>query len=128
MRLLLDTHALLWMLNEPDRLSARAEREILDRDNELFLSIASLWEVTIKVNSGKLTIPGGDIDALLVATRAMKVEVLSIQISHLRALRTLPLHHRDPFDRLLIAQAQAENLTLLTRDARLGSYGIPLAW
>jgi PIN domain nuclease of toxin-antitoxin system len=126
MRVLLDTHVLIWLVEGDKNLSTVARSAIEDEDNSLYLSIASLWEITIKLSLGKLNlqlsvdemvesflIPGG-------------IEILQIETSHLSILRDLPLHHRDPFDRLIIAQAQAEGMTLVSADGIFGMYEVEL--
>lgn len=114
MRLLLDTHVLIWLVEGSENLSIASKQAIEADDNSLYLSIASLWEITIKMSLGKL-----DLDIALnrlindyVVPSGM--EILPIHLNHLLVLRDLPLHHRDPFDRLLISQAQAEDLTVVS--------------
>jgi PIN domain nuclease of toxin-antitoxin system len=126
MRVLLDTHVLIWLVEGDKNLNTVARSTIEDENNSLYLSIASLWEITIKLSLGKLNlqlsvdemvesflIPGG-------------IEILQVETSHLSILRYLPLHHRDPFDRLLIAQAQAEGMTLVSADGIFGMYSVEL--
>ncbi len=122
MRLLLDTHALIWALAEPERLAEPARQAIEDPANEVFVSAASLWEIAIKCGDGKLQVP----DDLERALFAAGFQALDIRFPHVRRLRSLPMHHRDPFDRILVAQAQQEDLHLVTRDGRLPQYGIPV--
>ncbi len=120
MRLLLDTNAVLWLL-AGDRRLGRTAREDVETASALVVSVASLWEIAIKVSLGKLAaLPG-----LPAALRDGGVHRLTIEDEHLRRLAELPWHHRDPFDRLLIAQAQAECLTVLTADDAFDSYAIP---
>ncbi len=120
MRLLLDTNALLWLLAGDPRLGAQARREV-EAAAELVVSAASLWEIAIKVSTGKLAaLPG--LPAVLAEAGVRR---LGIEDEHLRRLESLPWHHRDPFDRLLIAQAQAEALTVLTADPAFGDYAVP---
>ena len=120
MRLLLDTNALLWLLAGDPRLGAQARREV-EAAAELVVSAASLWEIAIKVSIGKLAaLPG--LPAVLAEAGVRR---LGIEDEHLRRLESLPWHHRDPFDRLLIAQAQAEALTVLTADPAFGDYAVP---
>jgi PIN domain nuclease of toxin-antitoxin system len=119
-RLLLDTNALLWLLAGDPRLGAQARREV-EAAAELVVSSASLWEIAIKVSIGKLAaLPG--LPAVLAEAGVRR---LGIEDEHLRRLESLPWHHRDPFDRLLIAQAQAEALTVLTADPAFGDYAVP---
>ena len=120
MRLLLDTHAVLWALAEPEKLSGPARSAIEDARNEVFVSVASGWEIAIKRAHGKLKAP----DDLEAGLRAQGFEPLSISFHHAEQAGALPPHHRDPFDRMLIAQAQAEGLILVTRDTRIPLYGI----
>ena len=120
MRLLLDTNALLWLLAGDPRLGAQARHEV-EAAAELVVSAASLWEIAIKVSIGKLAaLPG--LPAVLAEAGVRR---LGIEDEHLRRLESLPWHHRDPFDRLLIAQAQAEALTVLTADPAFGDYAVP---
>ena len=128
MRLLLDTHTLLWAVNDDPRLSEHARVLLEDTGNDSFLSIASLWEIVIKVTIGKLDL-GSSFDSFVVDKVASKnVTLLSIKEAHLSRLTTLPLHHRDPFDRLIIAQAMEENLTLLSKDERFPAYDVQVLW
>ena len=120
MRYLLDTHALLWALSEPDSLSTAARKAIADPSNLIVVSSALLWECAIKASIGKLDLPDDFFDAIPEAG----YEVMPIRIAHLNIYRTLPLYHRDPFDRMLVAQAMAEGLTLISRDAEIARYQV----
>jgi PIN domain nuclease of toxin-antitoxin system len=124
---LLDTHALLWFIQGDPQLSNRARGIITTDSNQLHLSVASLWEMTIKLNIGKLTI-GHTIDDIYVLLKQLNIEVLPIAQSDLEQYLTLPLHHRDPFDRLLIAQAISQNLALVSADNAFGAYSIQQLW
>ena len=124
MRLLLDTHALLWSLADDPRLGANARALISDPANDVLVSIACLWEIAIKVRLGKLD---ADLDEIDSAIDAQGFDRLDIALPHLRALATLPLHHRDPFDHLLIAQAQSEQLIFVTNDRHASLYPIAVA-
>ena len=120
MRLLLDSHALLWSLEAPEQLRPEARDAIRDPSNEVFVSAASVWELAIKQANGRLEISGD-----LVATiEASRFEPLPITQQHSLAAGTLPPHHRDPFDRMLIAQAAIEGLTIVTRYTRFEQYGV----
>ena len=119
MRLLLDTHVALWWLAGAD-ISPTASAAIADPSSEVYVSAASVWEVEIKAAIGRLTIDGEFADAL----RAEQVVPLSITWPHAVEAGRLPAHHRDPFDRMLVAQARIEGLTLVTRDERLGAYDV----
>ncbi len=124
MRLLLDTHVALWSLGEPTRLSADARTAIVDADSDVFASAVSLWEIAIKRKLGKLQAPD-DVPERLASKGYTD---LVVTCAHGWAAGALPLHHRDPFDRLLIAQAQLEGLVLVTADRRLAAYGVATLW
>jgi PIN domain nuclease of toxin-antitoxin system len=124
---LLDTHTLLWFIQGDPQLSDRARGIITTDTNQLYLSVASLWEITIKLNIGKLTI-GHTINEIYRLLKQLNIEVLSIGQSDLEQYLTLPLHHRDPFDRLLIAQAIAQELTLVSADNAFGAYSVQQLW
>src|SRR5713226_708360 len=124
MRLLLDTHVLLWWREAARPLSRRAHAEIADGGNEIVVSIASLWEITIKRSLGKLAFPD-DLEAVLEEERFL---LLPISFLHLRSLDGLPHLHRDPFDRLLIAQSLTEQLPIISNDRALAAYGATLIW
>ena len=128
MRILVDTHCWLWMSASPERFSARAHAMVADLSNELFLSAASAWEIATKAALGKLTLPVPA--AEYVESRLKLTRAVPLPITHQHALRTaeLPTYHRDPFDRLLIAQAQIEHLRVLTADAQLELYDVELIW
>ena len=120
MQLLLDTHALLWWLRGDDALGAAAREAIADEDNLIFVSAAATLEVAIKRSLGKLEAPA-DVDRWAADEG---FEELPIAVAHAVASAELPPHHRDPFDRLLIAQAREENLTLVTADAQIRRYDV----
>ena len=122
MNLLLDTHVLLWWLDDNPTLSAAARSAIADGQNLVFVSAAVIWEIRIKHALGKLAIPRNFRNVL----DRQPFETLDITADHAHAVGNLPAHHRDPFDRMLIAQAKTEGLTLVTRDARLKQYRISL--
>lgn len=121
MRLLLDTHTLLWWLSDDPTLSQVARSAIARPDADVAISAASAWEVSIKSALGKLTAPG-DLEAQLHRHRFSS---LPITIRHALVAGSLPRHHDDPFDRMLVAQARIERMTLVTRDPRIGLYGVP---
>lgn len=127
MNLLLDTHAFIWFFNGDDKLGPTARNLIEDPSNTCWLSIASLWEISIKTSIGKLALRGKlvEVEGFMAAGA---IRLLPIYFEHLLRLQHLPFHHRDPFDRLLIAQAFTENLTLLSRDTVFPQYGISLNW
>lgn len=122
MKLLPDTHVLLWWLDDPLRLSEAARDRISDPENEVLVSAVSCWEIAIKRSLGKLKAPD---DLSDVINQCGFVE-LTISIFHSLKTETLPLHHRDPFDRMLIAQALCESATLVSHDRLFEQYGIPL--
>ena len=124
MNLLLDVHALLWWLEDHKSLSAKARRAIRNGRNTVFVSAATAWEISIKQTLGKLQAPD-DLEDALIANR---FHPLPIAINHAIAAGKLPRHHDDPFDRMLVAQAQANRLTLITHDARISLYDVPILW
>lgn len=121
MSLLLDTHVLLWWLAGSSRLSQTA-RETIGASGAVYVSAATAWEIAIKVSQGKLEFPA-DIEEELLRNQ---FQPLNVSIRHAVAAAALPLHHRDPFDRMLIAQARLESLTLVTGDAKLEAYDAPM--
>ena len=128
MRLLLDTHAFLWFISGNDRLSNQARNLIEDPRDERLVSAVRLWEIAIKVGIGKLTLtePFGPFISRELQTNAMAI--LPVKLDHLAKLLELPLHHRDPFDRLLAAQALAEQSVCVSLDHTFDTYGVPRQW
>jgi len=122
MNLLLDTHVLLWWLDDNPGLSRRARTVIADGNNLVFVSAAVIWEIQIKHALGKLKIPKSFRNVL----DQQGFELLDITVEHAYAVGKLPLYHRDPFDRILMAQAKLENMILVSRDKRIKKYKIPL--
>ena len=118
MRILIDTHILLWCLEDSPKLTAAARRLIEDPDNEIYVSKATAWEIEIKRMLGKLTIADDFVERIEEG-----FSWLSIELRHIKELRTLPSIHRDPFDRMLVAQAKCELMTLLSHDDTLPQYG-----
>ena len=128
MRILLDTQCFLWMNANPERLSRRARRLLTDVDNDLLLSAASAWEIAIKAALGKLRLPEPVPE--YVTSRMSNGAVQGLAIEHAHALRvaTLPRHHTDPFDHLLIAQAEIEDMAILTSDRHFSRYDVRVLW
>lgn len=126
MRLLLDTHVWLWMISADDRLSAESRSLLQDPQTDVYLSVAAVWEIGIKHAAGKLRYSGSPSVQVPIHIQRSGVAILQIEVQHALAAAALPMHHRDPFDRLMIAQAQAEELTLATADQRLGAYDVSL--
>jgi PIN domain nuclease of toxin-antitoxin system len=128
MRLLLDTHSFLWFIDGSSQLSTRARQLIEDMANERFLSVASLWEIAIKTSVGKLSL-GQPFAALIPHQLSINgIALLGITIRHATAVADLPLHHRDPFDRMLAAQAQVEQLLIVSGDPAFDAYGVTRLW
>jgi PIN domain nuclease of toxin-antitoxin system len=127
-KLLLDTHAWLWMVAEPERFSDAARALLEDLENELLLSAACSWEVALKYALGKISLPAPP--ALYVPAQIERTGVVPLPVEHAHALRVaeLPLHHRDPFDRILVAQAQLEDAAVLTRDRGFAAYDVAIHW
>jgi PIN domain nuclease of toxin-antitoxin system len=128
LRLLLDTHVFLWWNLGDAQLSRRASRLLAEPANTLILSVASAWEIAIKAQSGKLRLP--EDASTYVPTRAAYygMEILPIHLQHALALQSLPLLHRDPFDRILIVQSQIENVAILTADPAIRRYAVESIW
>ncbi|MHB8766939.1 MAG: type II toxin-antitoxin system VapC family toxin [Deferrisomatales bacterium] len=128
MKLLLDTHAFLWWVADDPRLVASARALVADPDNELFLSAASGWEISIKCRIAKLSLaeaPGVFVPRHL---RANAVQPLPVRMEHALRVSSLPLLHRDPFDRLLVAQSQVERIPLVTGDPLVAQYPVDVRW
>ena len=121
MRLLVDTHVLLWAIAEPDKLPAVARSMLEASDNEVLFSAVSVWELAIKLQIGRLSLPV-ELEEITRAAGQMGFAELPVSAAHAAGVRHLPSHHRDPFDRLLIAQALHERARLLTADPTLGRY------
>lgn len=128
MKVLVDAHALLWALYEPENLPARAAELIADPRNELLVSLATVWELANKAAVHRLLLVGSSTERMLERIEQLGVTFLPITKSEILAAANLPKHHRDPFDRMLIAQAQAHSLHLLTNDAEINLYGVPILW
>lgn len=128
MRVLVDTHTWLWMLASPDRLPARAREVVDDPRTEVLLSAASAWEIAIKYQLGKLPLP--EVPATYVPSRLPASGCTGLAVEHAHVLRTglLPLHHRDPFDRLLVAQAQVLGTPLVSGDRAFAAYDVEVLW
>ncbi|MBV9468465.1 MAG: type II toxin-antitoxin system VapC family toxin [Abitibacteriaceae bacterium] len=128
MKYLLDTHSLIWFIEGNLQLSVHARQVIDNEGNELFISIASLWEMAIKFSISKLDL-GQPFESLFPAQlEHNSIEILGITVEHLKAVCNLPFYHRDPFDRLIIAQAQVEQLPIISLDKIFDSYGVKREW
>jgi PIN domain nuclease of toxin-antitoxin system len=127
MKALLDTHTFLWAIAQQDKLSIRAQ-QIYTGPNDLLLSVASIWEAMIKTKAGKLHLPEPAGPYLVKELVKNRIEVLPIKLDHVLRIEVLPAHHRDPFDRIMIAQSLEENLPIITSDAMFTSYGVEVIW
>ncbi len=128
MRLLLDSHAFIWAATLDERLSPKAKALLLDEGNDLFLSAASIWEMAIKTSLGKLVVTQPLEQTINEQIQINGLQVLNVEVAHALAVASLPWHHRDPFDRLLICQCRLERLTLLSRDSVMDAYGVERVW
>jgi len=128
MNLLLDSHSFVWWRDEPRKLSPTAFAEISNLNNDVFLSVVTVWELQIKIALNKFTIKGGLENAIKDEQQNNGFQILPVQLSHALHLENLPLHHKDPFDRLLISQAIVENMTLVSVDANFAKYQVNLLW
>lgn len=125
--LLLDTQAFLWIRTDHPGLPDRARRAFSDPDSLVHLSLVSVWELAIKVSIGKLKIKGRLRD-LVDSAPALGIQLLQIGVDHVLAVEKMPFHHRDPFDRLILAQARSEKMAILSGDAAFDAYGVHRVW
>ena len=128
MRVLLDTHTLIWAVDAPSRLTPVATLTLQDPANELLVSVATVWEVSIKTGSGKLTLSGAYRQWMTKALADLGAVLLPVTVEYADVQAGLPFHHRDPFDRLLIAQSLTENVPLVSADAQFDAYGVTRIW
>ena len=128
MNFIADTHAFLWFVTDAPQLSARAKTLFESPDNGRLLSLASVWEIAIKASLGKLSFEQPLEQFLPQQITLNRIQLLDISMAHTLRVATLPLHHRDPFDRMLVAQALSENLSVLSNDTALDAYGIKRLW
>ncbi|PKM10657.1 MAG: PIN domain nuclease [Gammaproteobacteria bacterium HGW-Gammaproteobacteria-3] len=128
MKLLLDTHVFLWLRTAPGKIPEQVLAYYQDMDTDVFLSMASLWEMQIKHQLGKLELelPLSELVELQCLNNGL--QILNIEPAHIYQLQTLPFHHNDPFDRMILAQAQVENLQLVSADSAFDLYGIDVLW
>jgi PIN domain nuclease of toxin-antitoxin system len=127
-RLLLDTHTLLWFLAGDSKLSGTARALVEDDGNDILVSVGTLWEIAIKVSLGKLGMSRPFEEVFPAQLDANEILVLPISTTHLQRVVSLPFHHRDPFDRLLAAQAMSEEVPLVSRDPAFDAYGLQRLW
>ena len=128
MKLMLNTHTFLWFIEGNVNLSSTARNLIEDLGNQRFLSVASLWEMSIKISIGKLELAITFVELVERQVYGNAIELLEIQPGHLDRLAQLPFHHKDPFDRLIIAQSLAKHLTVVTKDTAFGNYPVTILW
>jgi PIN domain nuclease of toxin-antitoxin system len=128
MKVLLDTNVFIWLNDAPHRVREQVMTVVANPDNDLFLSLTSIWEMQIKIQLGKLELSDALPDILRTQQVDNNLQILTINLSHIWALGNLPYHHRDPFDRLLIAQAQIEGMTLVSADGVFDLYEVDLLW
>ena len=128
MKVLLDTHVFLWWITDDPRLSPLAREIIADGTNRIYFSAASGWEIAIKAKLGRLKLPGNPERFVPEQLKLNAIEALPVQLSHALHVHKLPDHHRDPFDRLLIAQAQLEKMPILTADPQISRYSVEVIW
>jgi len=128
MKLLLDTHTFLWLDNEPEKLSSQMRTTFQDRTNSILLSVVSIWEMQIKHQLGKLRLDLPISEMVESQQRVNDIEVINITFAHVLRLDELPVYHRDPFDRLLIAQANSEDAILVSKDPKFSRYSVNVLW
>ena len=128
MKVLVDTHAILWWLAGDERLSKRARKILQDPENKRWVSIASLWEIAIKMSSGRLPAEGLTLGTIAGLLKSQQFAILPVRLEDLLRLELLPWLHRDPFDRLIVAQALEEGISLLTADGVMSHYPVQTIW
>ncbi len=128
MKLLLDTHTFIWWDTNPQQLSPHALALCRNPENQLILSVVSIWEMVIKIQIGKLQFARPLAEMIADQQKTNRMILLSVDPAHVFAVASLPLHHKDPFDRLLIAQASVEGIALLSRDTQFSNYKIQVEW
>lgn len=127
MRLLLDTHTIIWFFESDSKLSSTAKSLIVNPDNQNYFSVASIWEIVIKQNLGKLNL-SKPLDQILNHIKKNGIEIINIEAQHALNVADLPLHHRDPFDRLIIAQSLSLGYTIVSKDNKFDLYSIDRVW
>jgi PIN domain nuclease of toxin-antitoxin system len=128
MNLLADTHVFIWSFSDPKKLPSAVATEFRNPANQIFLSVASVWEMQIKITLGKM-IFNDTLENIIIEQQTVNgIQILPVQLSHALYLENLPYHHKDPFDRLLISQAIVENMTLISGDSIFSLYAINLLW
>ncbi len=129
MKVLLDTHVFLWWITDDPQLSPRARRVVGASANEVYFSAASGWEIALKARLGRLSVAGADVESFIAEQAAANgFQILPITLTHALKTYSLPGHHNDPFDRLLVAQAATEELALVSADRQLAAYKIRIVW
>lgn len=128
MKLLLDTHTFIWWDRDPKKIPSATLNRLKAAENQIFLSLASLWEIQIKSQLGKLILKGHLADIVQAQQTANNIILLPIELSHILALDSLPQHHKDPFDRLLIAQSRVESAAMISRDSIFDRYDCQVIW
>ena len=128
MKLLIDTHAALWLFNEHENLSVAVKALLLNEENDLYISIASAWEIAIKHSLGKLIEFGGGVKRFLNAVKELPIEIVPLLPRYIEIVEELPYIHRDPFDRILIATAKCEDMSIVTSDANIRNYDVKCIW
>lgn len=127
MKYLIDTQVLLWIFGDRNRLPKAVSEVIIDPSNDILVSYASFWEISIKMSLGKIDLPI-DLSEFIVEVRENQIKFLPIEIDHILGVRNLPFFHGDPFDRLIISQSLSESLILISSDEKFKDYGIKLLW
>lgn len=128
MKCLLDSHTLLWLVNDDPRLGPAARAALGDSSNELAFGLGNYWEICIKISLGKLRLRSGWPEAIVRNMRSYGIQWLPVERVHAEKVVGLPFHHRDPFDRLMVAQAMADGFTIVTADPLIRAYPVPVLW
>ncbi len=125
---MLDTHAFLWIVSDDKKLSRKAKKLFLNKSNEIYLSAASIWEMAIKISLGRLTLDEPLESFIETHAVGNNIKILDIKAKHLYKIENLPFHHRDPFDRIIIAQCMIENYSIVGSDKAFDSYPVSRVW
>jgi PIN domain nuclease of toxin-antitoxin system len=128
LKIILDTQVLIWWANDVSNISDRVQSIIFDVNNELLVSLASIWGIQIKVSLGKLSLPRPLPDIIVTQIKENQIKIMQIELPHIYTLDRLPLHHRDPLDRIIIAQAMSEKISIASIDKAFDSYSIERIW
>lgn len=128
MKYLIDTHVLIWIINDDEKLNKKVADLYMNEDNEIFISIASIWEMAIKISLKKLILPSALPVFVQEHILGNNIQIFNLELSNIYSLESLPYHHRDPFDRIIISQAISENIPIISYDKQFVNYDVKCIW